>query len=250
VRGALLLRSSRLLAVVMGLMLFACATAVIAGCGGESTTVTVTSEETSEDSSGETDELQDELEEELQEEEEGATSGSGDCDEKEVSSGAYKEGTCTEEGHKIVVVNRETPLKLKTLEAELEDIQLKKTITSEGESETANGVYVIFDLKITNLGHAPAEFEESQATLLISENLYTPDFEVQNGYETRSFLWQGEQIQPLNSQRGTITFDIPKKLAADLTENGNLDIINFGTNSFGGEENYGQDEIGTIRTYK
>ncbi|HEY6729842.1 MAG TPA: DUF4352 domain-containing protein [Solirubrobacterales bacterium] len=248
------MRGNKRLAVIaasVGLVVFIFAAGVLTGCGSDSATVTVTTEDTTSESSSEASELGDELEEELEAEEEGGDeSGSGDCSESEVSNGDYVEGTCTENGSKFVVVNMDSTLKLKTLEAKLEDIQLKKTIASEGESETANGVFVIFDLKITNLDRAPAEFEESQVTLLISEKLYTPDFEVQNGFETRSFLWQGEQIQPLSSQQGTITFDIPKQVAKDLTENGNLDIINFGTLSFGGEENFEQDEIGTIRTYK
>jgi Domain of unknown function (DUF4352) len=251
--GELLSRSRRsaVFGVLIGLIALAAASGVLAGCGGDSTTVTVTAEETSE-SSSDASELGDELEAELEEEEEGGSDepGGEDCSESEVSNGEFVEGTCTENGSKFVVVNMDSTLKLKTLEAKLENIDLKKTISDLGESETANGVFVVFTLKITNIGRAPAEFEESQTTLLISEKLYTPDFEVQNGFETQSFLWQGEQIQPLGNQRGTITFDVPKQVAADLTKTGNLDIINFGTSSFGGEENFEQDEIGTIRTYK
>jgi hypothetical protein len=142
-------------------------------------------------------------------------------------------------------------LKLETLEAKLLDIEERKTINGPyGESETANGIFVTFNLKITNLSHAPQELEEEQTVLFVDESIYTQDFEVQNGIEQDSFLWQGAEIQPSGNVEGTVTFDIPKKIAKKITEEGNLDFLNFGAEYFEPEEFFEQEEVGTIRTYK
>lgn len=233
-------------------LILVCFAGVLAvGCGGGTTTVTVSSDE----SSSEAGEIQERLEAELQEEEaeengEGSDSSS-ECEEQEISSGSRKEGTCIDGGTKFVVVNLRSPLKLETLEAKLLDIEERKSIHgSYGESATANGIFVTFRLKVTNLSRAPRELEEEQTVLFVNESIYTQDFEVQNGIEEDSFLWQGAEIQPSGSVEGTVTFDVPKKIAKKITEEGNLDFLNFGAEYYEPEEFYEQEEVGTIRTYK
>lgn len=237
--------------VSVGFVLLCVAGVLVAGCGGGTTTVTVSADE----SSSEAGEIQEQLDSELQEEEteeNGEESdSSSDCEEKEINSGSRKEGTCIEGNTKVVVVNLNSPLKLETLEAKLLDIEERKTISGEyGESETANGIFVTFNLMVTNLSHAPQELEEEQTVLYVGESIYTQDFEVQNGIEQDSFLWQGAEIQPSGGVEGTVTFDIPKKIAKKITEEGNLNFLNFGVEYFEPEEFFEQEEVGTIRTYK
>jgi uncharacterized protein DUF4352 len=240
---------------ISGLVLLCFAVALLAGCGGGTKTVTV-SGDTSAESSSEAGEIQERLDSELKEEEaaengEESGSSSSDCEAKEISTGARKEGTCVEGDTKVVVANLHSPLKLESLEARLLGIKERKSISGEyGESDTANGIFVTFELKITNLSHAPQEFEEEQAVLFVDESIYTQDFEVQNGIEQDSFLWQGAAIQAGNSVEGTVTFDIPKKVAKKITEEGNLDFLNFGAEYYEPEEFFEQEEVGTIRTYK
>jgi hypothetical protein len=238
--------------VSVGLVLLCVAGVLVVGCGGGTKTVTVSADE----SSSEAGEIQEQLESELQEEEEAEENGeesgsSSDCDEEEINSGSRKEGTCIEGNTKVVVANLHSSLKLETLEAKLLDIEERKTIDGEyGESDTANGIFVTFSLKVTNLSHAPQELEEEQTVLYVDESLYTQDFEVQNGIEQDSFLWQGAEIQPSAGVEGTVTFDVPKKIAKKITEDGNLNFLNFGTEYFEPEEFFEQEEVGTIRTYK
>jgi Domain of unknown function (DUF4352) len=234
------------------LVLFCFAGLLVAGCGGGTTTVTVSGDTSANES--EAGEIQERLDSELQEEEaeeNGEESdSSSECEEKEINSGSRQEGTCIEGDTKVVVSNLHSPLKLKTLEAKLLGIEERKTIHGEyGESDTANGIFVTFNLKITNLSHAPQELEEEQTVLFVNESIYTQDFEVQNGIEQDSFLWQGAEIQPSSSVEGTVTFDIPKKIAKKITEEGNLDFLNFGAEYYEPEEFYEQEEVGTIRTY-
>lgn|GEM_PF-6389567 len=242
--------------VLSGLVLVCLAGLLLWGCGGGTTTVTVTSDTAGKEASAEAGELQERLEDELAEEEsegvEASDGGeeSGSCDEKGINSGERNEGTCEENGIKWVVANMHTPVKLKTLEASLQDLSERKSIGGEFESSSANGIYVTFTLKVTNLSHAPEEFEEEQAVLFVDESVYTQDFDVQNGPEEKSFLWQGEEIQPRGSIEGTVTFDVPKVVAKKITTEGNLDIANFGAEYYEPEEFFEQEEIGSIRTYK
>jgi len=226
---------------------------LVAGCGGGTKTVTVSGDTSADES--EAGEIQERLDSELQEEEaeeNGEESdSSSECEEKEISSGSRKEGTCIEGDTEVVVANLHSPLKLETLEAKLLGIEERKTIHGEyGESDTANGIFVTFKLKITNLSHTPQELEEEQTVLFVNESIYTQDFEVQNGVEQDSFLWQGAEIQPSGSVEGTVTFDTPEKIAKKITKEGNLDFLNFGAEYYEPEEFYEQEEVGTIRIYK
>jgi len=177
-------------------------------------------------------------------ESEGESFGEGSCIERGIDTAERKEGTCSQEGHKYAVVDRQSTLEMETLDAKLLGIRKNKTLSSDLGSETASGIFVTFELSITNRTHTPATFEEGQCWLYIDENVYTQDFEVQNGIEQQSFLWQGQEIQPQNSQVGTVTFDVPSSVLTDLEKGGNLDFGNFGSE---GEEGH---EIGTIRTYQ
>jgi hypothetical protein len=226
---------------------------LVAGCGGGTTTVTVSGDTSADESDA--GEIQERLDSELQEEEakeNGEESdSSSECDEKEINSGSRKEGSCIEGDTKVVVSNLHSPLKLKTLEAKLLGIEERKTIHGEyGESDTANGIFVTFRLKVANLSHTPQELEEEQTVLFVNESIYTQDFEVQNGIEQDSFLWQGAEIQPSSGVEGTVTFDIPEKIAKKITKEGNLNFLNFGTEYYEPEEFFEQEEVGTIRTYK
>lgn len=209
---------------------------VFAGGGGDSTTVTVAESESGESSSGEGSEV--EVDGDT------AESGESDCDEKGINGEKRKEGTCSEGGQKLVVVNKGSTLELKSLDAKLLGIQTNKSLSSDYASETASGVYVTAELAITNKTHGPAEFEEGQCTLLIDGNVYTQDFEVQNGTEQRSFLWSVEGgIPAQGTVTGTVTFDVPAKVARHVGKTGNIDISNFG------EEVGNTGELGVIRTY-
>jgi hypothetical protein len=168
-----------------------------------------------------------------------------DCKQKGISSEARLEGTCTEGGKKIVVVNKDGTLKLETLDVNLLGIRQNKTLSSDLGPETASGMFVTFEVSIKNKAKTPASFEEEQCVLYIDGNTYTQDFEVQNGTEQSSFLWQATEIQPQNVQTGTVTFDVPKSVLVKLDESGNLNFTNFGESAIESAR-----ELGTIRTYQ
>lgn len=54
---------------------------------------------------------------------------------------------------------------------------------------------------------------------------------MQNGPIQSSFVWQQVPIQAQGSLVGTVTFDVPKKILADLEKTGNLNMANFDESS-------------------
>jgi len=243
---------------LMGIILGAL---VLAGCGGGgTTTVTVTTTATEEPTGteesaaaeGEEEEIKAELEElhsETAEAEEASATQEeeGTCEAMGINPQELKEGRCEEEGQTVVVVNHDSPLKLKTMKVKLLGISEAKTLSSDLGSETASGTYTTFKIELTNLSHSPVSWESEQSSLYLGEDEYSEDFEVQNGYEQESFVWKGEKIQPQTSLVGTVTFDVPEKvLKKNLYSNGNLGFRNFG------EEIYSEEapsELGIIRPY-
>lgn len=74
----------------------------------------------------------------------------GDCERREINTGARKEGTCFEGGTQLRVVDRHSVLKLATLDAKLLAVRDRKTVRGLAGSKTAQGEFVTFELAITN----------------------------------------------------------------------------------------------------
>ncbi len=173
----------------------------------------------------------------------------GDCDELGINPEVGKEGTCTSEGLSLVVVDKESMLKLRELNLQLLGMETQKTVTGEfGETKSANGVFVIFDLEVTNKTSSPVYFDsnQEQAVLFLGDNEYTEDFEVENWALDDSFVNKFEEIQPETSTTGSIAFDVPPKLLPDLKRTANLDILNFSDEG----QIESTEQLGVIRTYK
>lgn len=218
------------------------------GAGSDTSTTTVVRTVTAgaaEDAQDAVDAIEDE-----EGKEESIASGSEDtCDELGINSEVGKEGSCIDDGKNYVVADMGSTLKLRELNAKLLGMETAKTITGEyGESKTANGVYVIFNLEITNKLSSPARFDsfQEQTALLLGENEYTEDFDVENYALDSSFLNLYDEIQPDTSQSGTVAFDVPKKLVPDLYKTGNLFILNFSDEGEEGEIT----QYGLFRTYQ
>lgn len=172
----------------------------------------------------------------------------GECEELGINYKELNEGECTEDGSTLVVVNRDSTLRLPELSVRLLDIETTDSVGGEFATDTANGTFAIFTLEVKNKLHSPVTFDEGQeqVSLTVNENEYTQDFEASNGPLESSFLWIGEPIQPEATQVGDVIFDVPKAIARKIETEGNLDILNFSDT-----ETYGQPEkpLGIIRTY-
>jgi hypothetical protein len=174
-----------------------------------------------------------------------------DCGAKGINTKAHKEGTCTEGSTTLVVVDRGSVLKLKTLEARLLGFRERKTFESPTGSKTSKGRFATFELAVTNRTDAPAEVSTGQFMLYLGE-LHGESVELESDYERHSFLAQEEEIPPHGTERGTVTFATSTKGAASLRKSGNLDVVNLGTSvpPLEPEALFSESEYGVIRTYK
>lgn len=144
-------------------------------------------------------------------------------------------------------------LRLKTLAARLEGIRTTEALSGPKGSKKAVGAFVTLDLAITNRTAAPASVADDQFVLLLRD-IYGADPEVEDGYEPRSFLRQAREIPPNGTERGTVTFAVPRDEIKELKEVGDLDVGNFGggggAEDFEPEAIFDEPEYGVIRTYK
>lgn len=157
--------------------------------------------------------------------------GLQDCDEAGINAEVQNEGTCLSEGDEVVVVNRDSTLRLSDLTARVENVELTDSVSGQGEgfgTEVADGQFVVIDLTVKNLLDSPVSFDsEGQALLTSSGKEFTEDFDALNGPVPDSFLWQGEEIQPGATQTGALVYDIPDRFAANVETDGNIAVFAF-----------------------
>jgi hypothetical protein len=162
---------------------------------------------------------------------------SSDCGAKGIDTRAHKEGTCTEGGTTLVVVNKGSVLKLKSLEARLLGVRERKTIGGPDGSKTTKGEFLTFELEVTNRTDSPATVAAGQ---------------VEEDFEPRSFLARDRAIPPGGTETATVTFGVSTGEAGWVAESGNLDLVNFGTSVsiYEPEGLFSKSEYGVIRTYQ
>lgn len=211
------------------------------GCGSSETTTTVTEQAEVETTTSST--TEDETTEET-------SSELPDCKGEFRDNG--DEGKCVEaeSGNVFKVANRSSKLGLQELDVSIETVETADVLNDVG-LEKANGIYLIFGLSVTNKLDVPVPFAGSfagdQVLYTTREgNSYTPDFDASNGGDTDSFVWQAEDIQPGNSQSGTVIFDVPKKAAKAVDSDGNLAVVNFSD----ADRRRARLPVGVIRTYE
>lgn len=125
-------------------------------------------------------------------------------------------------------------LRLKTLDAQLLSIRSASSVSNgPGFTATANGTYLIFTLRITNVMSSPQAFGgigSTQTVLSLGGSAYSDAFSAENGNDGQSFLTQDTPIQPGESQTGDLIYDVPsaKAQTAISGRSGGLVIANFG----------------------
>jgi len=167
---------------------------------------------------------------------------------------APREGKCIDGKSKYVVVNRGSELQLPELDARLVSIDTAETLADVGVTRP-DGVYVVLTLAITNRLTQPVAFDENQNQVTLSTsvgrdyNLYSEDFDAENGGDEDSFLWQSKEIQPDTTQTGTVIFDLPPKAVETLDKDGNVNVLNFSDAELFGS---GRPRlpVGVFRTYE
>jgi hypothetical protein len=168
-----------------------------------------------------------------------------ECPSKGIDPEQRKEGRCENDGTENVVVDRDHPLRLETLEARLEGMR-KGPVPGGGSPKR---ILVTFELKVTNRTGSPQHVGENQFVLLLGAE-HGEDVEAEEG-EPGSFLSSAKEIQPGATEAGTVTFLVAKGAPKAVAEKGNLDIGNFGSGGgdYEPEGLFEEPEVGVIRTY-
>lgn len=173
-----------------------------------------------------------------------------DCNVLGINSIKLREGACTEGGAKLKVVNKDTTLTLPQLSAHYNGYTTASTISSDVGSEAANGTFIIVSLTITNRTDSPVSVEPDGFLLTLTPKnrtkTYTHDFDAENEPGS-SFVWNSDELQPDQSQTGTVVYDVPTKYASEIARSGNLEVLQFSDASAFSDSP--EKRVGIIRTY-
>lgn len=137
-------------------------------------------------------------------------------------------GTCTKAGETYKIANRGQTLRLKSVAVKIVG---KHVVTPTigpfgdfGDSATAQGRYVVFVVKVTNVGNVPLDtILNLDFTLKLGRALYTPPFGPNTLIDDIGIIG-GDEIQPGLSRTGTIAFDVARSRTALVRKNGLLAV--------------------------
>jgi hypothetical protein len=176
-----------------------------------------------------------------------------ECDDRGINPERVRTGTCLQGGYKLTVVNRGDLLELEGWALRLNDYATAKTLgEGSGEVARATGTFIVFDLTATSKLDRPANFDDNQDQMALSlgDSTYRQSFEAANGPVVDSCLTKEPAVlQPGASKTCKIIFDVPSKVAANLTSRKAVGNLNFFSNvvESGYEE---RTSVGTIRLYR
>jgi hypothetical protein len=172
------------------------------------------------------------------------------CTSRGIDSEVRKEGTCYVGKRKQVVVNPGDVVRLESLDARLVGMRENAALSGPEGTKVAKGIFVTFDLAITNRTEIPQSVGENQL-IVAYPSYYGEDVEAEQVYEPASFLAQKKEIPSERTVRGSVTFDLSVVAAERLVKEGNLDIGNFRTGGdYEPERLLEEPEVGVIRTYR
>lgn len=175
------------------------------------------------------------------------------CDDRGINPERGRTGTCLQDGYKLTVVNRGDLLEVEGWTIELNDYATAKTLgEGSGKVARAGGTFVVFDLTVTSKLKRPANFDDNQDQLALSlgDSTFRQSFEAANGPVADSCLTKKPAvIQPGASKTCKIIFDVPSRVAANLTSREAVGNLNFFPAIVeGGYEE--SSRVGTIRLYR
>jgi hypothetical protein len=154
-------------------------------------------------------------------------SSSSDCELKEITGGARREGSCVARGVTITVADRPHWLHGKEYDARVLSVRTATTLPNV----RAHGKFVIARLAVENKLDIPHEFDRrSDLVFLLVDNKYfgeRRDAET-NAAALNPFRLRGADVQPDEIATGTVVFDLPVQHAKNLFRQGsNLIFVNF-----------------------
>jgi hypothetical protein len=125
------------------------------------------------------------------------------CDEQGINPEERQEGTCTEDAVRYTVVNKDSTVRIPEVSARFVSIEQAKTLSSDLDTLTANGTFVIVRVAVKNRLHSPTRVEQGQFILIVNHNNYTEHFDAENGVVQDSFIWQQRHPTRRDQDRGS-----------------------------------------------
>jgi hypothetical protein len=146
------------------------------------------------------------------------------CQAQGITPSGTTEGTCTDDGVSLTVVNRNH-----TLHTAGYDVQIVKTKLGNiikppfafGTPDYAKGQFVVLVLHVTNTGDNPLEGLD-EAELKIDGRYYSQDFEATSDLAEDAGASTTFPLQPQDSGDAVMVFDVPNIAAASALAQGEL----------------------------
>ena len=92
-----------------------------------------------------------------------------------------------------------------------------KTIGNEFLNTKAQGVFWLINVEVTNHGNEPQLFTDDNQYLLVGDTKYSADSEAGIYLEGNEEVWL-EEINPGNTVKGTLVFDLPEGVTPEMAE--------------------------------
>jgi hypothetical protein len=152
-------------------------------------------------------------------------SSSSDCDFKQITTGARREGTCVARGVRVTVVDRAHWLHGKDYDGRIRGWTAARAL---GRAR-ARGRFVAVRLGVRNTLAVPHEFDRrSDLAFLLVDGKYVGESATAEDAVADSFRRRTSDLQPGEVANGTVVFDVPVEHAKHITANGsNLILVSF-----------------------
>jgi hypothetical protein len=162
---------------------------------------------------------------------------SGDCDFRQITAGARREGACVARGVSVTVANRAHWLHGKDYDARVLGVRFANAMTTAaGRLLRPHGRFVIVTLAVRNTLAAPHEFDRASdlVFLLVDGKYFGESPEAESVRRLGSFRLRGADLPPDEVAAGTVVFDIPAEHSRHLSSRGsNLIFVDFGDEAKG-----------------
>jgi Domain of unknown function (DUF4352) len=152
------------------------------------------------------------------------------CESKGINATTGNVGTCARDGVTYTVVNKNQTLPLEELDARVVNVETTKEVVADPKRKAkASGLYVIVTLQVKNKSGTDQQFGGPgfEQMLLAGGGHQYPEGGSANSVLKNSFLTVGK-IGSGKTATGKGSFDVPRKIGADLTKSkAVLAIANF-----------------------
>ena len=177
----------------------------------------------------------------------GPTDPNKSCRSQGIDNRQVREGRCTEDDVRYVVVNRTSVLRLDTLSVATGGVSVSPIARGpNGRARARRGAYLRMSLTVLNRSKEPRRFVFGQTMLSISENTYSEALEAERVHPEALARVRGGLVSPGATLRGDVIFDVLPEAIERLPTEGRLFVANFGVRA---GSRAARKQLGQFRLY-